>query len=804
MPKLQVNKKLEKFLTTHKQLKVVIGGRGCVRRDTLIDTPNGQIRVDEFEGGEVFATSSKGITIVNACAPIEYPEEQLYKVVLTNGQTLSCTDQHRFLTSHGWRSLASLQMSPLPICVSYPHHSSSVSCLSELPSDVQHLTQKLLGYLYHYWLCHHQCGPQLPTVEDTYLYVLQRLSDGQLHRSHALSHEDGQEFAYKHNPSLVLSHLSSLLSLLGEEVQSYEGKGSHTFYKSFEQLLELSQALQLSHSSNSLELLAQPLSTLFLECVNERHLVQSVQTIADIIQLDVNDESYSKLLSCNLNLHYSTIQSIELDVVDNYYDFFVPMFNNYLSNGIVNHNSGKSIGIGDMLTVKMDTEGADIYCLREFQDSISDSVHRVFQESINNRLQLQGWEVQRDAIIAPNGARTVYKGAARNPNSIQSAQGFKYAWFEEAHTISQETLDKLLPTILRNVGAECWFSANPQSQADPFSKRFINPYKKWLDRDGYFEDDMHLIVVANWRDNPWWNSAAEALRLQDKSILTRAKYDWIWEGYFNDEVENSIIKAEWFDAAVDAHKLDKYKEFFKPRGVVIAAHDPSDTGNDDAGFAIRQGSVITQVRAKSTGEIDTKCEWALNLAIDDRADWFVWDGDGMGTGLKRQVHDQLAGKRIDYHMFKGSLSGSGQDNADTIYDKVNNRVGQKQYSYKDTFKNNRAQYYTELARRMYNTYRLVEHGVYCDVEECLSIDSAGVDSIPALRSELCRIPSKHGNGGLIQIMNKQEMKKEGISSPNLADSVMYTMWNPPAKRADSALGFIHHQTQADDYDPYGY
>ncbi len=35
--------------------------------------------------------------------------------------------------------------------------------------------------------------------------------------------------------------------------------------------------------------------------------------------------------------------------------------------------SGKSIGFGDMLTFKMDTEQADIYCLREYQDSLSDS-----------------------------------------------------------------------------------------------------------------------------------------------------------------------------------------------------------------------------------------------------------------------------------------------------------------------------------------------------------------------------------------------------------------------------------------------
>jgi len=138
--------------------------------------------------------------------------------------------------------------------------------------------------------------------------------------------------------------------------------------------------------------------------------------------------------------------------------------------------SGKSIGFGDIFTMKMASEGADIYCLREFQDSITDSVHKVFRGSIHDRLQLKGWDVQETKIIAPNGARTVYKGANRNPDAMQSAQDFKYSWFEEAHRASQSSIDKLLPTIIRTPGAECWFSANPQSSADPFSQRFLVPY----------------------------------------------------------------------------------------------------------------------------------------------------------------------------------------------------------------------------------------------------------------------------------------------------------------------------------------
>ena len=97
---------------------------------------------------------------------------------------------------------------------------------------------------------------------------------------------------------------------------------------------------------------------------------------------------------------------------------------------------------------------------------------------------------------------------------------------------------------------------------------------------------MHLIVVVNWRDNPWWNDAQEALRAWDYEHLPRAKYDWIWEGAFNDSVEGSLIMAEWFDSCIDAHK----KLGFKPLGIRFSSHDPSDMGEDTKGFAFRHGS----------------------------------------------------------------------------------------------------------------------------------------------------------------------------------------------------------------------
>jgi phage terminase large subunit len=445
-------------------------------------------------------------------------------------------------------------------------------------------------------------------------------------------------------------------------------------------------------------------------------------------------------------------------------------------------DSGKSIGVGDFLLLKMATEGTDVLCLREFQDSVNDSVHKVFKSGIEKRLGLNGWEVMENRIVAPNGARTVYKGANRNPDSIQSAQDFLMCWFEEAHRASQSSLDKLLPTIIRNYGAKCIFTANPQSAGDPFSERFIVPYLKKLNQNGFYEDDLHLIIKINYRDNPWYyDSDAELLRDHDFKTMSRAKYDWIWEGAFNDEVDDSIIKPEWFDAAIDLHLQPQFKRAFEPTGAKKVAHDPSGEGNDAKGLAISHGSILLKVEAREFGDIDDGCDWATDEAIKANADWFIWDSDGMGYGLKRQVTTNLRGKRVEYHPFRGSLSGSAQDNAGKVYILDEDDVKSDRVTYKDHFKNNRSQHYSSLATRFFNSYRAREKGDYVDPADMISIASKGCSDIMTLRSELCRIPSKPNGQGLFQIMSKQEMLKKGIKSPNMADSIMMLEWQPPAK-----------------------
>ncbi len=452
--------------------------------------------------------------------------------------------------------------------------------------------------------------------------------------------------------------------------------------------------------------------------------------------------------------------------------------------------STKSTFVSDYVLSRV-SAGERWCCSREYQNSIDDSVHALLTDEIE-RCGFNGFDVLRTEINHVNGGKAFYRGLARNITSLKgiNAHGL---WIEEGESLSAQTI-KILTASIRISAKdvqkaklageelntpEIWITMNRGASNDPIAQKFLKRAEKELELCGYYEDDMVMIVQINYDENPWFiDSGLEQERLDDLDHMSTAEYDHKWYGAYSDSVDGAIIKPEWFDACVDAHKLGRLKAVFKPHGAIIASHDPSDQGEDAKGFSLRHGSIIKMVKSKDTGAIDEGCDWATGLAIQNGADWFIYDGDGMGAGLKRQVSDAFAGTHIKYHMFRGSLSGSGQDDAKKIYLPQYGDKDTKPKTYAQTFKNNRARYYTDLATRCYNTYRCVVKGEYIDPDEMISFDSDGIDNLPGLRSEICRIPIVDNPNGLIQIMNKKEMKRLEIDSPNEADSVMMGLFNP--------------------------
>lgn len=438
--------------------------------------------------------------------------------------------------------------------------------------------------------------------------------------------------------------------------------------------------------------------------------------------------------------------------------------------------STKSTFVADYVLASM-SQGGLWCCAREQLNSIEESVHRLLL-SESRRLGFDGFTSDKNHIYHASGGRNFYRGLARNPVSLQSTlSGVTGLWIEEGQSLSGDTLKSLTASVRRDAETaqrvlageivqmpEIWITMNRGSSKDPIAQHYLKRAEKALAKAGIYEDDAVMIVQINFDEiPPAWFEASGLVPEHDDDLrnMSQAAYDHKWKGQYNDTVENAIILPEWFDACVDAHK----RLGFEPRGVEVVSHDPSDTGADSKGLAYRHGVVFLDVREREFGDVNEGCDWALDYAIAKKPDVFIWDGDGMGVALRRQVNDSLKDKRIEIDMFRGAVE---PDLPDAIYESGNDR---NQKTNKQTFKNKRAQYYWELRDRCHRTWRAVTQGAYIDPDELISF-SSGIEGIDLLRAEICRIPNKSNGTGLIQIMTKAEMRALGIESPNMADSVM--------------------------------
>lgn len=447
------------------------------------------------------------------------------------------------------------------------------------------------------------------------------------------------------------------------------------------------------------------------------------------------------------------------------------------------------------------TQGKIWCCSREYLNSINDSVHRTLLDE-TERCNFEDFYEKNNQYHHPSGGRAFYKGLARNIESLKGMlSGVDVLWIEEGETVTDETL-RVLTASLRvsakdaqrvldgeiteeELGIpEVWITMNRRSREDAIAKRYLARAEADLERYGYYEDDTIMIIQANYDDMPkkWFMlSGLDAERRDDLARLSRAEYDHKWHGRYLEDVEHSIIKAEWFESAVDA--IDKLKlRNHVLSASIVGAFDPADVGGDAKGYAFRQGIHFFDVGECMIEDGNAACDEVTALARQHDCELFVWDGDGMGALLRRQV--EQAFKRCETRMYKGSNS---VDDPDVPYE---GSWAEGQKTNKQMFHNKRAQYYTKLAERFYATHRAVEKGEYIDPDLLISIDG-NMKSLNKLKAETCRIPRKiNATTGKIQIMSKDEMKRKyKIDSPNMADCLAMSMESPDVTKTRTKIRF---------------
>lgn len=247
--------------------------------------------------------------------------------------------------------------------------------------------------------------------------------------------------------------------------------------------------------------------------------------------------------SCeDFSVHTNKIASISKHSRQYYWDLHIPIYNNYLSNGIINHNSGKSHFFAELVVeacvIDPDTS---VVCIRETQKSLVFSAKKLIENKIHSMGVSYLFEILKTEIRCLNGTGIIiFQGMAdHTADSIKSLEDFMIAWVEEAQTLSLRSIKLLRPTIRSEkivdgvlLKSEIWFSWNPDQPEDAVDAFFKNP------------PDDSVVVHVNYDENPFF---PQTLYDEMASDLKRDPdgFAHVWLGEYNTRSDAQIFSGKW-------------------------------------------------------------------------------------------------------------------------------------------------------------------------------------------------------------------------------------------------------------------
>lgn len=388
-----------------------------------------------------------------------------------------------------------------------------------------------------------------------------------------------------------------------------------------------------------------------------------------------------------------------------------------------------------------------ILCVREFQGSIADSVHKLLSETIDRLGYTNEFDVQKQTIIhLGTGTTFIFMGIKNNPTKVKSVQGVGVCWVEEGENVSKDSWDILIPSIRGDKFSEIWVSFNPKNILDDTYQRFIvNPQPN------------SIVLKANYDINPFFYETPLPQEMEECKNRDYDLYRHIWLGEPVADSELAIIKPAWIEAAVDAHK----KLGFSAEGQRIVGYDVADSGADSNAIVARHGSVVFDCLEWNGEDVIYSADKAYQYSVNNRIDKLVYDSIGVGAGTKAQLKRKA-----------GNIQCLGFNAGGAVYKPEKTYIDGKKN--KDMFANIKAQAWWMARDRFYNTWRAVVHGDKFAVDDLISLDS-NIKDLDYLKAELSRPQVDYDKNGRVMVESKKDMKKRGIPSPNKADAFIMTI-----------------------------
>jgi len=256
---------------------------------------------------------------------------------------------------------------------------------------------------------------------------------------------------------------------------------------------------------------------------------------------------------------------------------------------------GRSHNVARYILIRAMRERLRIWCAREIQNSISDSVQHLFIELINLYHLEQYFKItDQDIICLATGSYFMFKGfrgsgGTYSAERLKAYEDFDILWVEEASACSMESLNVVSKTI-RKEGSELLFTFNRVLEEDPVW-RFTCYDCGDIYSTGYFEDDDRLIIYANVERNEFATSILYKEQEQDKKRLTVDEYNRIWLGYPD---RSAGFKAFFTRDMIYRDVIIPTEEEYS-RYEVVCGFDPNGGGKDSACAVARQGRVIKEI-----------------------------------------------------------------------------------------------------------------------------------------------------------------------------------------------------------------
>lgn len=421
---------------------------------------------------------------------------------------------------------------------------------------------------------------------------------------------------------------------------------------------------------------------------------------------------------------------------------------------------------------------------REFQESISESIKAEIETCIEELGLGDFFKITEDKIRGLNGSRFVFKGLKKNINNIKSIANVDIVLVEEAENVSENSWDKLLPSIRPVSGrAIVIVIFNPASELDA-------TWQTWIVNTPL----RTLLTECNYPDNKYFPSFLEAQRLHDERVLPPKRYKNKWLGIPAGSDGDIIIDQDWIKAARFASKHEEWVSV----GNKVVSYDPAGQGRDSHAVAYLDGNCVKEVDEwPLSPDLRVATNRALSMARKHGADEFTYDEcGGFGDGVSVFAKDNVEGISIDedgVNFPAIDIKVTPFNAGDSIpkpedWDESKKIKGTEKTPY-EIYCNQKAHAHGVVAQQLYNTYRFIELGERgIDFNDMLSLDIED-DAMwkKIIREMSTALWVKSETNSKKKVESKEAMKKRtGQESPNLNDAIVMLR----APREQEAMGFF--------------